>query len=136
MGEFVMRAHIIEGGKVINTIEVEDLDFMPGLIDAALGGAIGDDYIDGTFVTPSTPVIIPQVVTMRQARLALLADGKLADVEPAIATLPSPDKEAAQIEWEYATDVQRDWPTLLALAPALNLTDSDLDALFIQAATL
>ena len=42
-----MRAHVIIDGSVSNTIEVESLDFMPGLLDASLGGAIGDLW-DGT----------------------------------------------------------------------------------------
>ncbi len=50
-----MRAHVIENGIVVNTIEVESLDFMPGLIDADAGGNIGDLYIDGQFVSPNTP---------------------------------------------------------------------------------
>jgi hypothetical protein len=42
-----MRAHIIHAGKVSNTIEVESLSFLPGLLDASLGGQIGDLW-DGT----------------------------------------------------------------------------------------
>ena len=47
-----MRAHVIESGKVTNTIEVESLDFMPGLVDASSGGKMGDSYADGVFTTP------------------------------------------------------------------------------------
>lgn len=51
-----MRAHVIENGKVINTIEVESLDFMPGLISAKNDGSIGDLW-DGKKFTTSPPVI-------------------------------------------------------------------------------
>jgi hypothetical protein len=78
----------------------------------------------------------PSVVTARQARLALLQAGKLAEVAPAIAALPSPAKEAAQIEWEYATEIRRDWPLVQSLAPVLGMSAADLDALFIAAAAL
>lgn len=81
-------------------------------------------------------VIVPATVTMRQARLALLAIGKLADVETAIAALPSPQKEAATIEWEYSNEVQRYNGFVSLLAPTLNLTEGDLDQLFIDAARL
>jgi hypothetical protein len=88
-------------------------------------------------VTPySAPVIVPSSVTMRQARLALLQSGLLANVTTAINSLPSPQKEAAQIEWEYSQEVQRNKPLVLALAPALGLNDAALDQLFITAATL
>ena len=50
-----MRAHIIENGIVVNTIEVQSLDVLPGLVDASIGGAIGDRYEDGNFVPPAPP---------------------------------------------------------------------------------
>jgi hypothetical protein len=85
---------------------------------------------------PPPPPGIPQTVTMRQARLALLAAGKLAAVSTAIGKLPSAEREAAQIEWEYSTEVHRQRPFVLALAPALGLDDAALDALFVAAAAL
>jgi hypothetical protein len=33
-----MRAHIVENGVVTNTIEVNSLDVIPGLIEGAIGG--------------------------------------------------------------------------------------------------
>ena len=78
----------------------------------------------------------PTVVTMRQARLALLANGLLAQVETAINGLPSPQKEAARIEWDYSSEVHRDKPFVQSLAAALSLTPAQLDALFVQAAAL
>lgn len=42
-----MRAHVIENNKIVNTIEVDNLDVFPNLIDASLGGSIGDSW-DGT----------------------------------------------------------------------------------------
>lgn len=76
------------------------------------------------------------IVTMRQARLALLQAGKLADVAPAIAALPSPQKEAAQIEWEYSQTVERHRPFVVSIGSALGLTNAQLDDLFTLAATL
>jgi hypothetical protein len=81
-------------------------------------------------------VATPNMVTMRQARLALLGDGLLDDVNAAINTLPSPQKEAAQVEWEYAQEVQRNQPLVLMLLQALGLTDEEADQLFIKAAKL
>lgn len=93
---------------------------------------------DGTTWSAPAPLapLVPQMVSMRQARLALLSAGKLADVDAAIAALSSPDKEAAEIEWEYATEVSRNSKLVTQLAPALGLDDAALDALFTQAATL
>ena len=85
---------------------------------------------------PPPPPVAPASVTMRQARLALLGAGLLDDVEAAIAALPSPQKEAARIEWEYSQDVQRHNGFVSVLAPALGMTEAQTDALFIAAAGL
>ena len=74
-------------------------------------------------------VAVPQTVTMRQARLALLAAGLLDTVDAAVASRGA----AAKIEWEYATDVDRDWPLVVQLGTVLSL---DIDALFLAAAEL
>jgi hypothetical protein len=47
-----MRAHQIENGVVVNTIEVESLDFMPNLVEATEGG-IGWTYANGVFTQPA-----------------------------------------------------------------------------------
>lgn len=135
-----MRAHIIEGGAVANTIAVEALDALVGvtLIDAdAHGGGIGWLW-DGETLTPPPPEppVVPSAVTMRQARLALLGAGLLDDIDAAINGLPSPQKEAARIEWEYSQEVQRHNGFVSVLAPMLGLTEAQTDALFIAAAGL
>jgi len=79
---------------------------------------------------------VPQSVTMRQARLALLGAGLLPNVTTAINALVSPQKEAAQIEWEYSQTVERNRGFVLLLGSALGLTSAQLDDLFRQAATL
>lgn len=79
---------------------------------------------------------IPRRVTARQARLALHRANKLQAVAAAIQALPSPSREQAEIEWEFATEVQRDAPLTQTLAAALALDDAALDALFKDAATL
>lgn len=85
---------------------------------------------------PGTVSAAPSAVTMRQARLALLSVGLLDDVETAINSLPSPQKEAARIEWEYSQEVQRHNGFVSILAPSLGLTEESLDNLFIEAAKL
>lgn len=97
----------------------------------------GWTYDGTTWAAPAPiPTPVPTSASMRQARLALLQAGKLADVTTAINALPSPQKEAAQIEWEYATEVSRDSALMQQLATAIGLDDAALDALFTQAVTL
>lgn len=47
-----MKAHVIENGVVINTIEVDSLDFLPNLVEAK-EGSIGWVYANGVFSAPS-----------------------------------------------------------------------------------
>ena len=76
---------------------------------------------------------VPEVITMRQARLALLQSGLLTTVSDAII---NGTDETMKIEWEYATEVRRDWTSLIALATSLSLTSADLDGLFVLAESL
>ena len=87
--------------------------------------------VDG--VAYALEITLPSVVTMRQARLALLQSGLLATVETAITTGTD---EAMKIEWEYATEIKRDWNSLVALTTALGMTSAELDDLFQLASTL
>jgi len=76
------------------------------------------------------------VVTMRQARLALLQQNLLSQVETAIAAMQDPEKSQVSIEWEYASTVERTSPWIGTMGTALGLTEEQLDDLFVLAATL
>lgn len=79
---------------------------------------------------PPSPVIVPKSVTMRQARLALLQAGLLAQIDAAIT------EPAARIEWEFAATVDRSSALVQQMSASLGLTTTQLDDLFILAATL
>ena len=106
-------------------------------------GADSTEFIqwlaEGNAPEPADPIVpvVPQSVTMRQARLALLGIGLLDDVDAAIAAIPDPvQRKAAEIEWEYAQTVDRNSPFTQQMAAGLSLTAEQLDALFTQAAGL
>ena len=75
------------------------------------------------------PIVIPDI-SMRQARLALLADGLLDDIEAAIT---QPDDK---IWWEYSTTVERQHPLVKAVLGAMGKSEIEIDNMFIQASTL
>ena len=93
--------------------------------------------IEATYAPPEpAPPYVPYVVTMRQARLALLSWGLLDDINQCINVRPSPQKEEALIEWEYSQEVQRHNGFVGILAPSLGLNEEQLDQLFILASSL
>ena len=110
-------------------------DAPPPLIDGQCAVFVGDGWIVAD-AEPAVVVPAPAEVTMRQARLALHAAGKLAAVNAAINALPDPPKTAALIEWEYSNAVRRDSQFVALLGPALGLDAAGLDALFIAASKL
>lgn len=80
--------------------------------------------------------VIPQIVTMRQARRALLAANLYAQVNGAIAAMTGDEGDAARIDWEFATTVERTNPLFVILASALSLTEEQIDELFVAAAAI
>ena len=89
---------------------------------------------EGNTPKPSAPIVIPTPasLSMKQARLALLAAGYLDAVEAGVSAMP----RASQIAWEFAATVERSDPLTATLAEALSLDDAELDALFTSGALL
>lgn len=89
---------------------------------------------DGAFSPVDPPVVstVYPTLTPRQVRLALHGAGLLVAVEAAIATA-GPE---AQIVWEYAIEFERHHPLVATLAPAIGMTEEQLDALWMAAAEL
>lgn len=123
-GEHLDRMIVIDEGQASGWVNYRANEARDG-VDLAPVPTQGD-------VSPA----VPQQVTMRQARLALLQAGLLAQVDPAIDSLPSPEKETARIEWDYSSSVVRSRPLVVMLGQALGLDDAALDQLFITAAGL
>ena len=87
-------------------------------------------------INPVQPVVVPYLVTMRQARLALHAAGLLSQVEAAIEALPEPNRTVVRIEWDYASEVHRASEFVTLLGAALELDKQSLDDLFLKAREL
>jgi hypothetical protein len=96
----------------------------------------GGRYVQGWVVVPAPAPEVPQSVTMRQCRVALLDAGLLDAVQSSIATMPGVEGERARIDWEYALEVRRDWPLIAYMAGDLGLTDEQVDAMFVTAAAI
>lgn len=81
-------------------------------------------------------VVVPQVVTMRQATQALILAGLDDDVETMLAALPGVEGKLARAEWAKSQVVERNRPLVQQMGAALGLTGAQIDQLFITAASL
>lgn len=139
--------------SIVRRVIVAEPDFLPHIEadwdhiepldtegERALNVGVGWGWDGSGFVEPpALPPLEPSPpasVSMRQARLALLAYGIYDDVDPAIEAMPEPDRSAARIEWDYSNEVQRHNGFVAQLGPVLGLTEAQLDDLFALAATL
>lgn len=132
----VVYALIIEGDVVVNRVisDKETAEKNNWIIDSE--AQIGWERVEGKLIAPAIVDQVPQSVTMAQARLALLDQGLLADVETALNELPEPPRASALIEWEFQTIVHRDRDLVLTIMNLLGLDDTQIDNLFILAKTL
>ena len=129
----------IEGGIVTQGIVMRDKQDMTHIAALGLEGhwvqsdaaGIGWAYAGGVFTQPVAPVVVPQTITRRQGRVALMQAGKL-DAAEAIVKAGG---LAAQIEYEAAT-WERTNEYLQQIWALLGGSDKELDALFVLAASL
>ena len=97
----------------------------------------GDYGAIAAFVPPTAAELRANMppLSARQIRLGLSRAGLLASVAPAIQAMPSPQREEADIEWEFASYFSRTHPLIGQMLTALGLTDTQVDALWEQAAS-
>ncbi len=99
----------------------------------------GENYVPVNggwkYVEPEPVPVVLSPVTRRQLRLTLVRNGiSLASVETLINGMPdSLAKEEAQIEWADAQTFNRDHPTLLLIAQALELAPAKVDEMWLEA---
>lgn len=83
------------------------------------------------------PPVVPAMVTMRQAREALIRRGLFAAVDNHIAGLLGIEGDLARNEWNNSQTVERNRPLTISMAELLGIViPEELDELFIYAATL
>jgi hypothetical protein len=80
----------------------------------------------------------PSSCTPRQLRIALIQAGIFpSTIQNFIDTIQDPiQKEIAIAEWEYALEIRKEHPLVIAIAANLNLTEAQINAIFSVAATL
>lgn len=112
-------------------------DITPREIDDGEGGTVTvtPPLKFGMLAESALPV--PTDITPRQARLVLAKHGLLASVSAAIAAIEDEQqRQVVEIEWEYATSIERRAEWVNTMHAALGLDQAGVDNLFIEAATL
>lgn len=128
-----MRFAIVANGVVVNIAEADEA-IGEGWIQSDTA-SIGQLY-DGTDFT-DPPIPVPTQVTMRQARAALIIAGLHDAVYDAINAIEDEqDRALALNEWERSQVVERNRGLVVELAAAIGLSESQLDDLFIFAASI
>lgn len=127
------------------------------LVEIPQGALRVQAQTDGTFIVympgdtlppapaeqPSAPAI-PQAITARQAKSAILLAGWLGATDEQVEangyllfdSMPEPNRSLGRIAWRESNDFQRDNPLVIAMLQALGKTPQQGDALFVQGATL
>lgn len=92
-------------------------------------------YSNGSIIEINIPqvAIVPEVITLWQARAALADNNLLVAANSAIYS--SNNKSLITI-WEYGNEIHRSSNTLNTIATTLNLTPQNVDDLFIYASSL
>jgi hypothetical protein len=123
----------IEGGYLVNgSLSV------PSGADNRHYQAVMDWIAAGNTPEPADPdpIVIPQIVSMRQAREALIRRGYFKTVDDHIKAMAAPEGDIARNEWDYSQTVERTRPLTLAMGDLLALDAAAMDELFQFAATL
>lgn len=79
------------------------------------------------------PIIAPQEVQLWRIRTILKLSQLETQIEDTLNNLPEPSKTAGLYIWKFGTTVERSSQTVLLLQSVLQLTDEQVDNLFIQA---
>lgn len=135
-----MRCAIVENGIVVNVILADDPDEF-GSVACSDEVSPGWTYADGEFTPPEVEPLPPEPLgslTARQLRLGLVTNGlSLDQVTATIDGIPDEqDRAVAKIEWEYASQFERDHPLIAQVGAALGLTEFQIDTMWKQAMML
>lgn len=129
-----------------NTVSIPLVDVLSTMLGKRIVMS-GNDYVDFDSMTKvseeniSLALIqkeeieknlkVPTSISMRQGKLHLLSLDLLDSVEAIIST-----NRSWQIEWEYSSEVLRTSPLIEILKVNLQLTDDQVDDMFIAASNL
>lgn len=129
------RDAVEESGQTV----IEISDELADAISAREGNTYLSDsleILDETPVTIIPPVRVPREVPVWRLRVVAAAAGLTDSILAVIDALPEPNKSVAKEIWNGGNTIQRDSAIAQGIISAINLTESEADDLFVQAANL
>ena len=105
--------------------------YVSEFIEAEDNVTTGWKYINGVFEAPEIIIQVPQTITKLQAMKQLKTIGKWEALKAILAS-----NEDINDEWLLSDNLNRSYLLVLQMAQALNLTDEEVDTLFIEASKL
>ena len=113
---------------------VGELEDHPILVEYSDLFEISKDELPAYIQYVNTPALtVPDEVQLWRIRTILKLMQLETSIEQTLETLPEPSKTAANYIWNYGTTVERTSQTVLLLQSALQMTNEQVDDLFIQA---
>jgi len=88
------------------------------------------------YPNPNNPNSIPFEIANWRAKAVLELAGLTSQVASIMAAMSEPQKTIVLAAWEGGAPLVRNGATVTALATAMELTSEQVDAMFVQAATL
>lgn len=123
------------------TAEITDAGYVEAPPQPAYDAATHSLGWDGSnWTLDELPPVEPHYAPLsaRQLRLGLIAAGiSIASVDGAIASIPdASDREIATVEWEYASQFERDHHLIEMIGSSLGMTIEQINAAWLAAAGL
>jgi hypothetical protein len=114
--------------------EVESLPAGEGKLQWVPADPEHPEAPEGELVRVPIVVPVPQSLTPRQFRLALIDHGITPDMVAEVISGIEDEVERlkAETEWDYASTIRRDHPMIATIGTALGKTPAQIDAIFLS----
>jgi len=93
----------------------------------------GSEWVEGANESELNVIVVPESISQMKLRKQLILSGiAISSIDALIQSLPQPNRDLIYTMWEYAVVFDRNNPELNAMAEMLNITQQQLDEIFIK----
>lgn len=125
------RKAVVQNGTVVNIIMApHDFELEGAELVTSETAEIGDEWDGSEFTTPPAPPAPFLPIEAWRFEAAIQIAGIKDQIDAAIEDLPEPDRTVAKAKRARIVEYHRNDPLIAALAPAVNLDEAAVDALW------